>query len=776
MAKPEPIPHPDPPGHAVSPLGEGAVRFVFSGSIRRALIVLVLASVLPALGIILYTGLEARRHALRDSEASALLLARSVGEVQGRTTQGIRQLLLVLSKSPCLRDAPGGSASHFLESIVEATPILSNINVTNLVGDILASSSRVEKITLADRSYFQAALRTNSFAAGEYQIGKVSGIPTFAFGAPMSGEDGRPTGVVVVGVRLGESYEKIFQEAHLPKDSVLGITDRNGIRICRYPKDDSITLGEPLPQSVWDVVSGGGDQGTFIREGVDGVRRVYAFIRLRLEPENQPYLYIFVGIPEEHGLEGANALLRRNLLLMALATALALATSWYLGKLTLGSRIDRLVAVTGRLGTGDLAARVENAGPGGELGRLEMSVNTMAQALAEAAQNHTLYEHALKKAHEELEQRVDARTRELREANERLRLEIRARARIQKDLRRSEETHRALYEQAPVGILVMDAAGLVLDANPAALSLLGYSLEGIKGTPYANLIHPDSLAARPVDYEALFKGRMISTERVFLARDGSSLPVDLSGRLVDDRTFQVIFQDATERKKLEQLREDVERITRHDLKTPLMGMVQMSELLLRGDNLTPKQHSFLEMLREAGYRMLHTINMSLALYKMEAHSYDCDRTEFDMLGVVQQVAGETSHLGSAKDVGVTVLLDQNPPGQEGRFLLYGEEQLCLTMLENLIKNAIEASPEGGNVRLALSSTERTLTIRNAGEVPHGIRERFFEKYATEGKKWGTGLGTYSARLIATTHDWDIRLDCSVAGETSIIIHFPPETA
>ena len=86
----------------------------------------------------------------------------------------------------------------------------------------------------------------------------------------------------------------------------------------------------------------------------------------------------------------------------------------------------------------------------------------------------------------------------------------------------------------------------------------------------------------------------------------------------------------------------------------------------------------------------------------------------------------------------------------------------------------EASPEGREVLVLLDGRERTLTVRNMGEVPPGIRERFFEKYSTQGKKWGTGLGTYSARLIAATHGWSLSLDGSVPGQTSVTVHFKPQ--
>jgi signal transduction histidine kinase len=260
---------------------------------------------------------------------------------------------------------------------------------------------------------------------------------------------------------------------------------------------------------------------------------------------------------------------------------------------------------------------------------------------------------------------------------------------------------------------------------------------------------------------------------VFKTKGGGTVAADVSGRLVNPSMFQIVLKDATERKKLEQLREDVDRITRHDLKTPLLSLVHVPAMLLKSDSLTPRQREFVTLMREAAFRMLRTINMSLALYKMEAKTYQCDRVEFDLLGTMLQLAHETSPYAQSRKVSLNVLLDGAEPADSARFPLLGEEDLCVTMLENLVKNAIEASPKGEAVVLDLDSLARTLSVRNKGEVPLDIRERFFEKYATAGKKWGAGLGTYSARLIASTLGFSIRLDSSRPGETTVVIHFPP---
>ena len=752
--------------------GHGILWYIFCGTIRRMLISLVLAAILPALGIILYSGLEARKHTLKDAEASSLLLSRSVGEIQERTTQAVSQMLVILSNAPQVQDARNPDASAFLERMARGNPILANIVVADLNGELLASAVPFSgTVNLSDREYFKAAMRNDAFTPGEYQVGKITKLPVYSFAHAVHDEQGRMTGVIVAYIRL-DALQELIGKADLPSNSVMSIADRGGIRICRFPADETIPLGLPLPKLIWDAIAGSGDQGITIQQGGDGVWRVFAFTKLRLTPVDQPYQYVLVGIPEKHSIALANAELKRNMSLLAATALLALGIAWVLGKLMLVNRIERLVVVTEKVGTGDLAARVGPRSTTSELGRLEKAVDTMAAALAKDAEIQKRNELELRNAYEDMELRVAERTRELQDANDRLRDEIGGRVLIQEALRESEEKHRSLYEQAPVGILLLDALGRVVDANPAASRMLGYSPAEMRRTVYRELIAPDGLQANPIDLKSISDGKAIRLERVFLTREGKELPVNVSASKVKDGTIQVIFRDATERKKLEQLRTDVESMTRHDLKTPLLGIVQIPALLLKGDNLTPKQREFLQLLHDSGHRMLRTINMSLSLYRMEVGTYEYEPTAFDLLKAVRQVVEGTRLFADSQGVAVSMLLDYSEPDPSRAAIVVGEEHLCSTMLENLVKNAVESSPENETVVIKLESSKRTLTVWNKGEVPEAIRAQFFEKYVTSGKKWGTGLGTYSAWLIAKICNWDISLDVATPGETSVIIHFP----
>ena len=101
---------------------------------------------------------------------------------------------------------------------------------------------------------------------------------------------------------------------------------------------------------------------------------------------------------------------------------------------------------------------------------------------------------------------------------------------------------------------------------------------------------------------------------------------------------------------------------------------------------------------------------------------------------------------------------------------FGDPILMQTVLINLIRNALEAMPGPGETILTVSlESQLRLDITNPGEVPVNIRDKFFEKYATAGKKKGTGLGTYSARLIALQFGGDVELNCSQPGQTTVTV-------
>jgi CheY-like chemotaxis protein len=221
------------------------------------------------------------------------------------------------------------------------------------------------------------------------------------------------------------------------------------------------------------------------------------------------------------------------------------------------------------------------------------------------------------------------------------------------------------------------------------------------------------------------------------------------------------------------LREDVDSIIRHDLKTPLNVVMWVPDLIKEEGNLSASQIETLNVLKQASFTMLNIINSSINLLKMERGDYQVQPNPVDILKLLSKIKNEMQGMMRTKHLNLTIRLNGGAPRELDVFIVEGEEILLYSMLGNLIKNAIEASPNNETVSVSLEDhTAMSIRIQNRGKVPEGIRDRFFEKYVTGNKQIGTGLGTYSARMIAETLGGSIDLDTSETAGTTVSIKFP----
>ncbi|MEI8395434.1 MAG: response regulator [Rhodospirillaceae bacterium] len=222
------------------------------------------------------------------------------------------------------------------------------------------------------------------------------------------------------------------------------------------------------------------------------------------------------------------------------------------------------------------------------------------------------------------------------------------------------------------------------------------------------------------------------------------------------------------------LREDVESITRHDLKSPLGVVIGMPQLMLMQDDLSEGQRENIALILEAGFRMLGMINRSLDMFKMESGNYDFRPWPVDVVAVIREVLTELGPFITSKKLKFDIKVDNQGANENGLIYVMAERLLCHSMFSNLCKNAVESSSEGDTIYITVTpGTAVNVSIDNTGEVPEEIRDRFFEKFVTSGKRGGTGLGTYSALLIAKTHKGSIELDTSVCGRTRVSVILPP---
>ncbi|MDH5300536.1 MAG: hybrid sensor histidine kinase/response regulator [Gammaproteobacteria bacterium] len=222
------------------------------------------------------------------------------------------------------------------------------------------------------------------------------------------------------------------------------------------------------------------------------------------------------------------------------------------------------------------------------------------------------------------------------------------------------------------------------------------------------------------------------------------------------------------------LRDQVEVMTRHDLKSPLNVILAYPDILMLEGGLSDSQADALNEIRSAGYRMLNMINRSLDMYKLEMGKYRLNPEQVNLVGVLFSVLGEMQRYVREKKLTVNLLCRGKVITRNDEFKVYGEEMLCQIIFSNLLKNAMEASPEGGGVQvdLDLVGGRAHVRIHNQGVVPEVLRGCFFEKFSTAGKKGGTGLGTYSARLSALVQNGDISMVTDDVHGTELLVMLP----
>jgi DNA-binding response OmpR family regulator len=221
------------------------------------------------------------------------------------------------------------------------------------------------------------------------------------------------------------------------------------------------------------------------------------------------------------------------------------------------------------------------------------------------------------------------------------------------------------------------------------------------------------------------------------------------------------------------LREDVERITRHDLKSPLSLIFSVPGMMKKENNLTEEQIDLLDNMSLASHKLLDMINLSLDLHKMEQGSYTIFPMSVDIIAILNDILFENRRSIESSNITVLIYVDQKPVNQGADFKITGEPFLIYTMLSNLFKNALEASPENETITISMETNPLpTIEIHNQGAVPEEIRDTFFEKYVTSGKKSANGLGTYSSQLIMKTMGGGITMETSQENGTRLRIIFP----
>ncbi len=347
---------------------------------------------------------------------------------------------------------------------------------------------------------------------------------------------------------------------------------------------------------------------------------------------------------------------------------------------------------------------------------------------------------------------------------------------IENQLRVREKKQRELVESLHEGLEVIDRSGRILFVNRKLCELLGYTREELLGRRFVDLVSPED---RKHFLSQVIKRKITSVQRyeiVFPRKDGMKRiflvthhpRTDDGGELIG--SFGVI-SDITEEKQLQRMKEDVDRLIRNELRTPLKGIISLTHLMLM-DKTGSRCADYATELNGIAANLLRFIDLSREIFQMERGDYEPEFAWFDFRRIFRNIS---RFINPEAEVNlVRVIYHNDPQSGLGKLQHYGEQVLLESMLVNLIKNAVESSRPKDEVTVIFECTEQEvqISVHNYGYIPQEQLSMFFEKYVAFGKNEGAWLGRYSAKLIAEAHGGNITVDSDREKGTVVSILLP----
>lgn len=236
-----------------------------------------------------------------------------------------------------------------------------------------------------------------------------------------------------------------------------------------------------------------------------------------------------------------------------------------------------------------------------------------------------------------------------------------------------------------------------------------------------------------------------------------------------NRHLLIVHRNVTTEKHLEFSRERALGMIMHDLRGQIGNLYNTIDLLQMMEQ-DPERRMLLSLSQKSGRRALEIIASHSRFIALEQGALHLECETLDLAAMIDGWRQRSDRQLGSRKIQLAVHADRAPAAPAPR----GERTLIQSVLDNLLTNALEAAPFGGLIQVTLRIDSRGLhlSIHNPGAVPPEIRSRFFEKYVTHGKSHGTGLGTYTARLIVEAHRGTIRMRTPNENSTEILIFIP----
>jgi diguanylate cyclase (GGDEF)-like protein len=345
-------------------------------SIRARLIVVALVAVAPMMFERMHDLERTRVERVEFARTQAADLARTGAEGQREVVYSTRAVLELVAQLFSQTPPDGADCIRILAALTRNIPWMRGIGIAGTDGRIACSTeARANGLNISDRAYFQEALHAHEFALSDYLIARVLHVPSLIATFPIIGRDGKVGGVVVAAIDLNWIGELAAATARRAGASVV-LLDGHGTVIAGAAEQRAL-IGKNFAGTTLADGMMANEQGTVMTVGFDGVRRIFAYVRV---PWTRASLAI--GFGEAMVYSGIDHEIRMAYLQLALFGILVLLAAWLGGERLILRPIRSLVRIASRLGRGDLQVRATAEVWATEFQPLAAAFDDMAHKLA----------------------------------------------------------------------------------------------------------------------------------------------------------------------------------------------------------------------------------------------------------------------------------------------------------------------------------------------------------------------------------------------------------
>ncbi|WP_313486148.1 hybrid sensor histidine kinase/response regulator [Stutzerimonas kunmingensis] len=352
------------------------------------------------------------------------------------------------------------------------------------------------------------------------------------------------------------------------------------------------------------------------------------------------------------------------------------------------------------------------------------------------------------------------------------------------DLRLSEERLSLALKGSNDGLWDLDLEAGSMFASPRAWEMLGYRPNEL--TCDLKLWERLTVAEDLAQQKARLAQTMLSnvdhftTELRLQHKHGHVVPVLLRGHIQRDpqgmaQRISGTLMDLTERKRVEQMKNDFVSTVSHELRTPLTSISGALGLIVGGalGSAPPTMQQMLEIAYRNSLRLGHLINDLLDMEKIAAGKMSFELREHSLGDLLEESRASNQALCEQHGVRCTL---EHPTD----VLVWVDGLRLQQVLGNFLSNAVKFTPEGGEIRLhsSLRGTKVRISVTDQGPgIPEAFRSRVFEKFAQADasdsrQKSGTGLGLAITKELIERMGGTVGFDCVPGQGTTFWCELP----